>query len=182
MSVCQVSQITASMVGRAVAEAAPRNGLANADLLHVCLNTYVTFEANYYRSVLFCINTSQCPSLNQSEARAAVKGKPPVTPPNTLCSQSLNYHNNFTNATTQANRWLPTHCVCSGLALISVSGETSLLCWHFLWMFKQEPPPLPVRSRCWWCLGSLNIITCVTFTTALALFHISQVETESGRN
>ena len=91
-------------MGRAVAEAAPRNGLANADLLHVCLNAYVTFEANYYRSVLFCINTSQCPSLNQSVAWAAVKAKPPVTPPNTLCSQSLDHHNNCTNAMTHTNR------------------------------------------------------------------------------
>ena len=91
-------------MGRAVAEAAPRNGLANADSLHVCLNAYVTFEANYYRSVLFCINTTQCPSLNQSVAWAAVKAKPPVTPPNTLCSQSLDHHNNCTNAMTHTNR------------------------------------------------------------------------------
>lgn len=126
--VCQVSQITASMVGSAIAEATPRNGLANGDLLHVYLNAYVKFEANYCRSVLFCINTSQCPSLNKSEAWAAVKGKPPVTQPNTLCFQPLDYHNNCTNAMTQANRRLPTHCVCSGLALISVSRDTSLLC------------------------------------------------------
>lgn len=78
--------------------------------------------------------------FNDSEAWAVEKGKPPVTPPNTLCSQPLDYHNNCTNAMTHTNRWLSTHCVCSGLALISASGETSLLCWHFLWMFKQELP------------------------------------------
>lgn len=68
------------MVGRAVAEAAPRNGLANGDLLHVYLNAYVKFEANYYRSVLFCINTSQCPSLRPGLLRKGSLQSPRLTP------------------------------------------------------------------------------------------------------
>lgn len=169
------------MVGRAVAEAAPRNGLANGDLLHVYLNAYVKFEANYYRPLLFCINTSQCPSLMTVRPGLWRKGSlqsPRQTP------------------------FVPSHSITIIIARMPWHIPTDdfqrivfVLAWHWFPLLGRLPCfadifseclnkscPTPVRSKCWWCLASLDIITYVTLTTALASSYISQVETESGRN